>query len=224
MGIETIALGELETNCYLVWDDSSREGVVIDPGAEGGYLSEKIIKLKIQLSAIILTHGHFDHVLGLLELHLNFPDVPIYIHMADLSLVKRASASAKHWLGHSTDPVPLPTTYFQQGDVINFGKSRLTVIETPGHTPGSVCLYSPLSVPAKGKAHDSGDGVLFSGDTLFKSGVGRTDFTYSSSTDLQKSLLKVFKLPPQTTIYPGHGEKSTLADEKNRVDSLFSKE
>ncbi|HEX7017483.1 MAG TPA: MBL fold metallo-hydrolase [Patescibacteria group bacterium] len=202
MNIETLVLGALETNCYLVYDDKNRQAMVIDPADDGSFISEKILELQLDLQAIVLTHGHFDHVLGLLELELNF-NVPVYMHEADLFLIKQAQSSAHHWLRRQVDPVPLPTATLSEGQKLEIGTLNFEIIETPGHTPGSVSLYSPES------------NLLFSGDTLFKAAVGRTDFRYSDPQQLRASLDRLFELPEETIVYPGHGKVTTIEEEKN---------
>ncbi len=200
MTIETLIVGDLDTNCYLVWDETTRQGIVIDPGASADFISQKILDYKITPVAITLTHAHFDHVLGLLELKLNF-NLPIYLHPADRPLLKLAQKSALWWTKKQVDPVPPADKDYKEGDTIQFGQSHLKIIETPGHTPGSICLYS------------SSQSILFSGDTLFKQGIGRTDLPYSSSNDLRQSLKKLADLPPQTVVYPGHGDITTIGHE-----------
>lgn len=199
MKIENFVLGDLQTNCYIAYDEVTLDALIIDPADDGGFISEKILSLGLRPQAIIFTHGHFDHILGTLELQLNF-NLPIYIHKDDLFLVKQSSSSAKHWIKKSVDPVPIPNHFLVDGQDVKFGNSTLSVIGTPGHTPGSICLYS--------------DGILFTGDTLFNQGVGRTDLSYSSLPNLEKSLKRIFKLPPSTIIYPGHGDISTLGNER----------
>lgn len=196
--IITLPLGQLETNCYLVTCSETGATIIIDPADQGDLISQKILTEKLTPIAIILTHGHFDHVLALLETKLNF-SLPIYLHPADSKLLSQAGKSATHWLGISTDPVPPADRPLKDKQVIKIGHKTLKVIYTPGHTPGSICLYSPPH--------------LFTGDTLFKEGIGRTDFSYSSPLQLTKSLKKLFKLPPETIIYPGHGDPSTLSAE-----------
>ncbi|MBU1200584.1 MBL fold metallo-hydrolase [Patescibacteria group bacterium] len=203
MEIKTLSLGPLQTNCYLVWCPKTQEAIIIDPADEADFITQEIIDLKLKPKYIVLTHGHFDHVLGVLELKLNF-NIPILLHKADLPLYKQTQKSAQYWLQRQVDPTPPPDKFIKQNDQIKFGKESLKVIETPGHTPGSICLLSPVHL---GGAH------LFSGDTLFKNGIGRTDFSYSSSKDMQNSLQKLAKLPPTTKVYPGHGEPTTIAQE-----------
>jgi hydroxyacylglutathione hydrolase len=202
MEIEKLVVGQLRTNCYLVWDEKAGEGIVIDPGDDGDYILRRLQDLEIKPKLIIATHGHFDHILAATELKLAL-EVPFLIHRADLPLLKKTKQSAKYWLGVEVDPPPLDVDRFiKEGDKIKFGQETLEVIESPGHSPGGIALYSN-----KRK-------ILFSGDTLFKRGVGRTDLSYSSSKDLAESLEKLFNLPPETVVYPGHGPETTIGEEK----------
>ena len=200
MKIEKFVLGQLQTNCYLVYDEFSLEGVVIDPGDEGDFISQKILDFGIDLKFIIATHGHFDHVLAALELKLNF-NIPFLMHQADLPILMRMQESARHFIDLKVDPPAKVDHFLKEGDIIKFGKEKLKVFHTPGHTPGSVSLFSK--------------GILFSGDTLFCQGVGRTDFSYSSAKQLTKSLKnKLFVLPSDTCVYPGHGDETIIKKEQ----------
>src|SRR3989344_9190729 len=219
--VKTLTVGDLAANCYLVsssdggasTDDDSSEVetgcVIIDPGDDADFISETITNQKLKPLAIILTHGHFDHVLGCLELKLNFA-LSIYLNEKDRKLYTSANQSAKHWLKKNTLKVPPIDQFIKEGDEIKIGNEKLKVIETPGHTPGSICLYSSPPHNSKFIIHNS---VLFTGDTLFKDAVGRTDLSYSSPSDLSKSLLKLKAVSCQlpTVVYPGHGESTTLA-------------
>lgn len=192
MQIETFSLGQLDTNCYLVWCEKTHEAIVIDPADEGGFISEKILELDLKPITIVLTHGHFDHILGLLELKLNFAKTPILMHQDDLFLLKSVQKRAKHWLKMKVDPAPPPDKFITDGDEIKFGQKILKVMHTPGHTPGSICLYN--------------DKIMFTGDTLFADGIiGRTDFSYSDPKKMQQSLQKIKKLSGSRKMYPGHG-------------------
>jgi hydroxyacylglutathione hydrolase len=201
--VETFSLGQLQTNCYLVWCQQTHESIIIDPADDADFISQQILNLALNPLCIVFTHGHFDHVLGSLELKLNF-DLPIFMHKNDAHLLKTAQASAKYWLKHEVDPVPNDTLPISANTSLQVGKSTLKVIETPGHTPGSISLFANEPQP-----------ILFTGDTLFKAGVGRTDFKYSSPYDLQHSIEYLFDTLPENTIcYPGHGESTTLLNEK----------
>lgn len=191
-------MGELQTNCYLVVDEDSQEAIIIDPADEANFISEQILKQNLNLKAIIATHGHFDHILAAWELTLAF-NLPLSFHPQDKSIVNYMQKSARFWLKRKIiEKPPKNIKELAAKDKITFGKLELKIIHTPGHSPGSICLYS------------SKEKTLFTGDLLFAKGVGRTDFPYGSDKDLSASLKKLNKLPANTKIYPGHGPASTL--------------
>lgn len=200
MKVETLVLGPLATNCYLVWDEKTKEAVIIDPADEGTFIIQKILDLKLKPRLILATHGHFDHVLAATELKLAFR-IPFWLHQADLFLLQRTQKTTKHFTGLQADLPPQVDKFLKEGDEITFGKEKLRVIETPGHTPGSISLYAPR--------------ILFSGDTLFAGGVGRTDFSYASQEKIIASIKeKLFRLLDKTVVYPGHGVTTTINNEK----------
>jgi hydroxyacylglutathione hydrolase len=193
--LERLVLGQLETNCYILWDEPSGAAVVVDPADSGETILQRCLDLGLAVGAIWLTHAHFDHVLALLELKLAW-DVPIFLHQADQELLSQAQSSAQHWLKHSVDPVPPATHFWHGGETIPLGETPFHVLHTPGHTPGSVCLVS--------------NQLILTGDTLFAEGVGRTDFSYSRPLQLNTSLRELAQLGPQLPIYPGHGDSIAL--------------
>ena len=197
MKIETLVVGQLQTNCYLVWDNKVGEGIIIDPGDDADYIINKLRDFKITPKAILATHGHFDHLLAVNELKLAFK-IPFLLHQKDLPLLKHMRESTIHFTGQDVGPSPKVDIFLKKGDLIKFGKEKLKVIETPGHSPGGVGFYS------------KDRGVLFSGDTIFSGSVGRTDFSYSSEDALQKSIKKILKLPLDTRILPGHGPETSV--------------
>ncbi len=201
MKIDTFSLGSLKTNCYLVYDEKTKEAIIIDAADDGDFIIQKILDLKLRPRLIVATHGHFDHLLGATEVQLAFK-IPFLIHKADLPLLRRSRQSVKKFLGFVADPPPKDKKLIEEGDQLNFGEEKLTVIETPGHTPGGICLYAP--------------GVLFSGDTLFANGIiGRTDFSYASKGKIMRSIKKkLLKLPEKTVVYPGHGDTTSIKNEK----------
>lgn len=224
MNIERLVVGQLQTNCYLVSCPKTGEAVIIDPGDDGDFISRKILDLKLKPKLILATHGHFDHVLAVVELKLAFK-IPFLMHKDDLILLKRTKRTAEHFLISEAErgkkkrsdvsfegwpelvgKPPKVDRYLREGDAIAFGREKLKVLETPGHTPGGTSLCS---------GHLRGGGVLFSGDTLFCQGVGRTDFSYCSYEDLIRSLKKLFKLPSKTAVYPGHGSETNLLAERS---------
>lgn len=199
--IQSYCLGDLATNAYLVWNKKTLSATLIDPADSGDFLSEEILRHQLKLEKIVLTHGHFDHCLGLLEVKLNFPDTPVFMNSEDQFLIKNARQNAKHWLNREVDPVPVPSQDLARQIDIEMAGVNFEIIPTPGHTPGSVSFYS------------ADEKLLFSGDTLFKQAVGRTDFSYSSPEDLNLSLKKLFVLPKETKVLSGHGEETTIGAE-----------
>lgn len=199
--IHTYKLGELQTNCYVVSDIKTNDTIIIDPGDIGNFVAEEIEHEKGKPIAIFLTHGHFDHMLGAGELQAIY-SIPCFMDMRDQFLVERMKTTATHYLGRPIIELPPKITPVVTGKHV-YGSLEIEVIHTPGHTPGSVSLYSKEK------------GVLFTGDTLFAEGlVGETNHEYSSALTLQESIKTLFSYPEITKIYPGHGEMTILDNEK----------
>jgi hydroxyacylglutathione hydrolase len=196
--IVQIPLGILEANCYLVYDEVSSEGVIVDPGGDTTPLRRDIERRHVEIKAILNTHGHFDHSAGNAEL-ASF-NVPLAIHPDDRDLLAEGGGAA--WFGFPAGPAIQPTITLTEGFNYTVGNLCLRVLETPGHTPGSVCFYIPE------------ENALLTGDTLFAGGIGRSDLPGGDPRVLTASLTRLLTLPPETTIYPGHGPTSTLAYEK----------
>ncbi len=221
MKIKTFTLGPLQTNCYLVYDEASRETIIIDPADDGTFISEQIIELQLKPKYIVLTHAHLDHIMGLLEVKLNF-DVPILMHKADQFLLESLPQRAQHWLKREVFPAPPADRFLTENNQLSIGNSQLRVLETPGHTPGSICLLSQrserdFSTSVEMTTHNS-QPILLSGDTLFANAIGRYDFSYSDYGKLQKSLKKLMDLPDDTIVYPGHGEATTIGEERKNLN------
>lgn len=204
MFINKYSLGQLQTNCYLVYNNDAKDALIIDPADDANFISEQILNLKLTPTAIIATHGHFDHILAAWELQLAF-NIPFLIHKDDQFLLRNMQKSAKHFLNQNIiEKIPENIHFINCRDVKSYVSPFLTklnfeVIHTPGHSPGSICLYSKK------------DNILFSGDTLFSDSIGRTDFSYGSKKELDLSLKKIFKLPKETLVYPGHSTEFILS-------------
>ncbi len=197
MKITSYPLGQLQANCYFIVND--KDCLIVDPADEAAFILEEIQRQNLHLVGMLATHGHFDHVMAAGEIQLSFP-VPLYINNKDLFLIKRLKETAKHFLGYDPTIVePKIIKDINQLPITNYG---LRIIQTPGHTPGSCSIYFE-----KEKA-------VFTGDMLFKQAIGRTDLSYSSREELTKSLAKLFQLPPDTTVYPGHGQATTIGQEE----------
>lgn len=199
MNIECLSLGLMEANCYIV--DDGTTCVLIDPADSADFILEIITRRNLKLLGMVATHGHFDHVMAVGEIQLSC-DIPLFVHKRDDFLLKRINETAKHFLGF--DPHALEPTNIEYLEMGNFkiGNFEFEVIETPGHTPGSCSFYFQK------------EEIIFTGDTLFKDGIGRYDFSYSSKVDLDKSLQRLFKLPQDTVVYSGHGEVTTIGEEQ----------
>lgn len=196
--IRRLPVGQLQTNCYLVFDQKSAEAVIIDPGDDANYIIQMLADLDIKPTKIIATHGHFDHILAVAELKLAY-GISFLLHPADKFLLKRMRSSAKHFLGIDPGPAPKVDKYLKEGEELKIGNCKLKIICTPGHTPGSISLYSKKI------------GVIFVGDVIFAGGgVGRTDYKYGNKQDLENSLKGLLKLPKNTVFYSGHGEEETI--------------
>ncbi|HJX45555.1 MAG TPA: MBL fold metallo-hydrolase [Patescibacteria group bacterium] len=191
--IERLIVGEFNTNCYLLYDKLSKKTLIIDPGDDPDYIISSILKLNLKPFGILATHGHFDHILGAFEVQKAFK-IPFMINKNDLFLLKDMSKRAKYFLKFKSDPSPDVDKFLYDGLKIRIGDNEVKVIETPGHTPGSISLYIRSLK------------VIFVGDLVFEGkSLGRTDFKYSCYEDLIKSLKKIVALPINTVVYPGHG-------------------
>lgn len=198
MRIVKYSLGELQANCYFLIEDQSC--LIIDPADDASFILEELQRQQLDLVGMLATHGHFDHIgaVGEIQLSLN---VPLYVFKEDRFLIDRLNETAKYFLGYNPyfiKPTIIKYLNKNQLTIINY---QLTIIFSPGHTPGSCCFYFKE------------ENALFTGDTLFKEGIGRTDLSYSNKDDLKKSLKKIFELPRETLIYSGHGEDTILEDE-----------
>jgi len=199
--VEKLVVGQLSTNCFIV--SNRDEAIIIDPGDDGTHIIDNINNKKLKLKAIIATHGHFDHILGAFEIQGTY-NAPFLIHSKDTFLVKRMRESVKQFLTiNSVDPEPKITGAISDKEIYKVGEKIMKIIHTPGHTPGSCSLYF------------EDDNALFVGDVLFYGGgVGRTDFSYCSPSELESSISKIFSFNDNTIIYSGHGENSTVKQEK----------
>ncbi len=207
---EVLVMGELQTNCYLVWDEFSKEAVVIDAADDGVMISEEVEKRSLKLKYILATHGHFDHNLGVLDLKLIY-NIPYCASKKDLFLIKRQKETAQHFLKMAIKTPNLDKIEIDldKEKKIELGSEVLEIVKTPGHTPGSICFYKKPTPPSLEKG-----GLLFSGDTLFRDCRGRTDFEYGSTENIFVSLRKLMKFPEDTVVMSGHGEETTIGREK----------
>lgn len=199
--IKTIVVGDLFTNCYLLGNNETKDAVLIDPGAEAEKVKSEIKNAGLKTNAIILTHGHYDHI-GAVE----YFDLPVYIHKDDAFLLQDSERNLSSSLGQKKTIFP-QLRLLNNADTISIGDLVADILHTPGHTPGGICIKV--------------NGVLFSGDTLFKSGIGRTDLPGGSYEQLMNSIYKkLIVLDRDTLVLPGHGMDTILAEEIREYDFL----
>lgn len=205
MIIKTIPSRLLGANCYLVASETSGTGLVIDPGADANVLKDMIDELGLSISLIVATHSHIDHIIevGRVKQMLN---VDLAIHEAEENM----ELWSRDWavqLGLQLEALPNPDRLLRDGDFLKMDDLKFSVLHTPGHTPGGISL--------------AGHGIVFTGDTLLKGNLGRTDMTGGSYEELMKSINnKLMVLPDDTSVLPGHGSKTTIGAEREYIRIL----
>lgn len=197
--VEALPLGLFQTNCYLVGCPQTMQAMVLDPGGEIAPILERVKQLGLAVALIVNTHGHFDHIVGNAAL-VRATGAPLAVHELDAPLLYAPEFDLSILLGLRREPCR-PTRLLRDGDTVEVGALSFRVLHTPGHTPGGICLL--------------GHGLLFSGDTLFYMGVGRTDLPGGDMETLIRSLEQVvLPLDESLVVYPGHGPRTTIGHEK----------
>jgi hydroxyacylglutathione hydrolase len=194
-------VGPFYENCYILADDHIKSAVIIDPGGDGQRLASIIESRQYLLQSILNTHGHIDHIAAVHELQHKFK-IPFYLHAEDETIVQQAENYAALF-GYPFDKTPTVNRPLSDGQILTLGAAEIVVIHTPGHTRGSCCFYI------------ASEKVLLSGDTLFRESIGRTDLPGGDYPAIQQSIKsKLYALPDNITVYPGHGPKTTIGYEK----------
>jgi hydroxyacylglutathione hydrolase len=196
--IQGVTVGPLEENCWLIVDEAAGDAVLIDPGDEADTLVKAVDASGARLSAIWLTHAHFDHIGGIAGVRRAFPGVPIFLHPLDRPLYAFGADSAARW-GITLEQPPAPDRELADGDVVTCGTLAFRVQHVPGHAPGHVMFVA--------------DGAVFSGDLLFAGSIGRTDLPLCDPSAMQRSLALAALLDPATVVHPGHGPRTTIGRE-----------
>lgn len=201
--IKQFVFNELGVNSFVIYDDSN-QCALVDPGcntaAQQKQLTDFLKGNSLEPAAIFLTHGHFDHVAGLAWAKETF-GCPIYMHAGDEFLVRRATEQAE-FFGFSMMAPPMPDNTVNDGEVVAFGQSKVTILHVPGHSPGSICLHLPA------------DGLLVCGDVIFQGSIGRTDLYGGDHELLIRGIReKLMVLPRETRVWPGHGPQTTIGFE-----------
>lgn len=200
MKVERFLTGIISTNCYLAINEETKQTVVIDPASSSPSLMNHIEAEGLNVEAILLTHGHFDHIMGI-DGFLKKYDVPVYVHEDDKEMMNdpQLNQSSTYTAGYTFSGAEC----IRDGQVLHLAGNDFEVFHTPGHTPGCCCFYVRE------------EGVLFSGDTLFANSVGRTDFPGSSTSALIRSIReKLLPLPDETRVYPGHMGETAIGHER----------
>lgn len=203
MQIDRFCLGELQTNCYVVRaEESATDCLVVDPGADPDELIDLLGRRHLNPVATILTHGHADHIVGTAVLRRDYPQMRVYIHRLDASMLTDPRANLSIYLGSLFTGEPADVL-LEDGDTIDLAGIKLEVLHTPGHSPGGICLYAPQ------------ENLVFVGDTLFAGSIGRSDFEGGDESQLLESIrTRLLTLPDATAVYPGHGMRTTIGREK----------
>lgn len=200
MILKKYVLGMYQTNCYMLADEKTKECAIIDPGYISEQLEKDIKSNDLFVKYIIFTHGHFDHIGGMEYYMSKFDKSAVFMHKNDVLAILSGYDIFQVNMNNTEETVKKITLH-NDGDVFSVGDIKISVIHTPGHTKGGVCLYT--------------NGMLFSGDTLFEHSIGRTDFIDGNFEQLKDSIKnRLYKLPEDTVVYPGHGDSTTILEEK----------
>ena len=199
MKIISLQVGNLGTNCYLAYDEQTLDGVVIDPGGEGARVVREVANQHIKVQAILLTHGHADHIMALKHVREAL-QVPVIIHKEDETMLGDVKRNLSFFVGETISYTSVDRLVDDE-EVVTLGSLSFKVLHTPGHTPGGCCFQFGLDV--------------FCGDTIFSESIGRTDLPGGSYAQILQSIQgKIMTLPDDTSLYPGHGPKTTVGWER----------
>ncbi len=199
MILHTLTVGPLGVNCYIIGDDKTRQAIIVDPGGNARDILDTLRREQLKTLAIVNTHAHFDHVIALTEIRTQ-THAPFYLHVDEVQILAGVQLGAGMFGFPMAQPAPAEHL-LKDGDQVQVGTMSLKVLHTPGHTPGGICLWR--------------DGHVFVGDTLFQGSIGRTDFPGGDYGTLMRSIRdKLLTLPDETLVYPGHGEPTTIGEER----------
>lgn len=202
--IKRLVLGPFQSNCYIVYDEATRDAIIIDPGDEANTILATVAELGVSPRLIIATHGHIDHILAAHEVR-EASGAPLVMHQGDRVLVEGLPQIARRWIG-VTAVAPMVDRWLEAGETVGVGDMQFEVRLTPGHSWGSVSLYQA--------GRDGEPGVVFSGDALFAGGIGRTDLGGDFETLAHSIHEQLFTLPDDTLVLSGHGGPTTIGQER----------
>ncbi len=198
MIVSPLVTGPVQENCYIVTDPATGATAIVDPGSDGDRIIAEVEGKGGNVVAIWITHAHVDHIGAIASVKARW-NVPVYLHPLDAPLYRSAGRQAQVY-GFPYEEPPAPDAEFSDGQQLTLGRLKLAVLHAPGHSPGHVVIH--------------GAGHALVGDCLFAGSVGRTDLPFSNAAQLQASLERIAALPPETIIHPGHGDASTIGEER----------
>jgi glyoxylase-like metal-dependent hydrolase (beta-lactamase superfamily II) len=200
LDVRGVVVGVFQENCYIIGSRRTGEAICFDPGDEVDEIRALAREMRVRITRIACSHAHLDHIMAVRALKEE-TGAPFLLHQHDLELSRRMPEIAMKMLGRVEQPAPEPDGFLADGDDLEIAGISLTVLHTPGHTPGSICLY--------------GGGMLFSGDTLFQRSIGRTDFPGGSFPQIMDSIVsRLLALPDETIVRPGHMDQTTIGAER----------
>lgn len=201
--VDSVIVSPFQTNCYIIACPKTGEGIIVDPGDEPERILAVVKFHKVNVKAIVATHGHLDHVLAVRAVK-EATEAPFLLPEHDLPIIQTAHIQARLY-GWFAEPVPEPDDFLREGQTLTIGEVAFQILHLPGHTPGHIALYLE---DVDGSKH------LFSGDVLFAGSVGRTDLPGGSWEQLRNSLKRLMSLPDETIVYSGHGRRTTIGEER----------
>lgn len=199
--VRGVVVGLFRENCWLIGSRQRGEAVCLDPGDEPGEILALARSMGVTITRIVASHAHLDHIMAVGAIQ-QASGAPFLLHAADQPIADALPQTVRAWLGQEVPSAPAPAANLSHGQDVEVAGISLRVLHTPGHTPGSVCLYAPTA------------GLLFSGDTLFRGSIGRTDLPGGDYARIMGSLAELMRLPPETQVLPGHHAETTIAAER----------